>query len=371
MSRFGNFMFRIPPVRMKLNVGAAIVVDVIGLSLMSATTAAYAGQARDVSTLATTALPSPVSALGGVVAWVGSSGRGHRFEVVIRSRGHDRALRATSAVGWIDGVELGTDAHGHTIVVYSRCPYKPYGISRPGHGGTDGCRLWWSPTAGGATRLIRAAPADTNVGDAVAGNVTFAVQPNSAHLGAVRVETAPLSGTSARALPVPHPTGASIEHVSVSATQVAFIENSEESAAPSRGVSQIWLDEGSATPRLIAHVSSDDAPIDESEEFFDGVTLAGGYVYTSVYAQPGLDEPGVEPRVTSHLQRIALADLSIAESPWEPDEYDLGVNATSYDPTSRVQVVSSFSRQVNFSAGREKRGSCPIELEAPITFAGE
>jgi hypothetical protein len=356
---------------MKLNLGAAIVVDVIGLSLMSATTAAYAGQAPHVSTLATTALPSPVSALGGVVAWVGSSGRGHRFEVVIRSRGHDRALRATSAVGWIDGVELGTDARGHTIVVYSRCPYKPFGISSPGRGGTDGCRLWWAPTTGGAARLIRAAPADTNVGDALAGKVTFAVQPNSAHLGAVRVETARLSGRSARALPVPHPKGASIEHISVSGTRVAFIESSEESAAQSRGVSQIWLDQGSAPPRLIAHVSSDDVPIDESEELFDGLTLSGDYVYTSLYAQPGLDQPGVEPHVTSRLQRISLADLSIAESAWEPDEYDLGVNATSYDPIGKVQVVSSFSRQVNFSAGRERRGSCPIELETPITFPGE
>jgi hypothetical protein len=355
----------------KVNIGAAIVATLICSSRLPATPAAYAGEPRHVSTLATTSLPSPVSALGGMVGWVGASGRGHRFEVVIRSQGHDRALGATSAVGWIDGVALGTDAHGHTIVVYSRCPYKPYGNSRPGHGGIDGCRLWWAPTAGGAAHLIRAAPADTSVGEALAGNVTFAVQPNSASLGPVRVETARLSGSSAQALPVPHPKGASIEHISVSGTQVAFVENSEEPGSASTGVSQIWLDEGGATPRLIAHVSSDDVPIDESAEFFDGLTLSGGYVYTSLYAQPGLDQPGIEPHVSSRLQRISLADLSIAESPWEPDEYDLGVNATSYDPASKAQVVSSFSRQVNFSAGLEKRGSCPIELEAPITFAGE
>ncbi|HLM85244.1 MAG TPA: hypothetical protein VK272_03550 [Solirubrobacteraceae bacterium] len=355
---------------MKLIVGAAIATTLVGWSLVPATPAAYAGESRRASTLATTSLPSPVSAVGGVVAWVGASGRGHRFQIVIRSRGHNRALSATSAVGWIDGVKLGTDAHGRTIVVYSRCPYKPYGNSSPGHGGTDGCRLWWAPTAGGAAHLVRAAPPDASTGQAVGGSVVFAVQPNSANLGAARVETARLSGNSAQALPVPHPKGASIEDISASSTQVAFIENSEEPTGQPTGLSQIWLDEGNATPKLIAHVRSDDVPIDESAQFFDGLTLSGGYVYTSLYAQPGLDLPGVEPHVTSRLERISLADLSVAESPWEPDEFDLGVNATSYDPTAEALVVSSFSRQVDFSAGLEKRHSCPIEREAPVAFAG-
>lgn len=355
---------------MKLIARAAIAANLIGLSMLPVAPAADASAARRLSTLAVTSLPSPVSALDGAVAWVRASGRGHRFEIVIRRHGHDRQLRATSAAGWIDGVQLGSDAGGRTIVVYSHCPHKPYGSSRPGHAGTDGCRLWWAPIAGGAAHMIRAAPPDSSVGAAIAGRVTFVVQASTASLGtgAVRIETAALSGASARSLPVPHPRGASIEHISASAAQVAFVESSEQPGAAHTGLSQIWLDEGSAAPRLIASLSSDDLPIDESAQLFDGLTLSAGYLYTSIYAQPGLDQPGVEPRVRSRLERISLADGAVAESPWEPDEYDLGVSATSYDPASDALAVSSFSQLLDFAAGAERRDSCPIELEAPVAF---
>jgi hypothetical protein len=331
---------------------------------------ASASETRDLSTLATTSVPSPVSALDGVVAWAHASGRGHRFEVVIRRRGRNHPLSATSAVGWIDGLQLGSAADGRAIVVYSHCPHKPYGSSRPGEGPTDGCRLWWAPTAGGAAHLIRAAPPDSRVGAALGGQVTFAVQASTASLGAgsVRVETAGLSSASARALPVPHLRGASIEHISVAGTQVAFIENSEQPGAAPIGLSQIWLDEDGAAPRLIASVASDDQPIDESAEFFDGLTLSAGYAYTSLYAQPGLDQPGIQPQVSSRLERISLADLSVLEAPWEPDEYDLGVSATAYDPASQSLIVSSFSRQIDFAAGVERPNSCPVEREAPVAF---
>jgi hypothetical protein len=354
----------------KLIVRTVIVVNLIGLGWAPTAIGAGASETRDLSTLATTSVPSPVSALDGVVAWAHASGRGHRFEIVLRRQGHDHPLSTTSAVGWIDGLQLGSGAGGRAIVVYSRCPHKPYGSSRPGKGGTDGCRLWWAPTSGGAAHLIRAAPPDASVGAALAGQVTFAVQANTASLGAgsVRVETAGLSGASARALPVPHPRGASIEHLSVGGAQVVFIENSEQPGAASTGLSQIWLDEGSAAPRLIASVSSDDLPIDESAEFFDGLTLSAGYIYTSLYAQPGLDQPGIQPQASSRLERISLADLSVAEAPWEPDEYDLGVSATSYDPASHALIVSSFSRQVDFAAGVERPNSCPVEREDPVTF---
>lgn len=347
-----------------------MLVNLVGLSIALTTPAAYANQTRQPSTLATTSVPSPVSALHGAVAWVASSGRGHRFEVVIRRRGHDHRLRATSAVGWIDGVQLGSGAGGHAIVVYSRCPHKPYGSSPPGKGGTDGCRLWWAPITGARAHLIRAAPPDASVGASLAGEVTFAVQANTASLGtgSVRVETAGLSSATAHARPVPHPRGASIEQISVSGTQVAFVENSQQPGAASTGLSQIWIDEGRAASRLIASLTSDDLPIDESAEFFDGLTLSAGYVYTSIYAQPGLDQPGIAPQVRSRLERISVADLSVAEAQWEPDEYDLGVSATSYDPTSQTLVVSSFSRQVDFAAGVERPDSCAVEHEAPVTF---
>ena len=39
------------------------------------------------------------------------------------------------------------------------------------------------------------------------------------------------------------------------------------------GASEIWLDNGGAAPQLIAKVVSDDNPIDDSEQFFDGLTL--------------------------------------------------------------------------------------------------
>jgi len=354
----------------KLIARAAMAANLIGLCTLAAAPAAGASAPRRLSTLAVASLPSPVSALDGVVAWVRASGRGHRFEIVIRRHGHDRRLRATSARGWIDGVQLGSDADGRAIVVYSRCPHKPYGSARPGHAGTDGCRLWWAPLAGTAAHMIAAAPPDSSVGTAVGGRVAFVVQANTASpgTGSVRLETAGLSGASARSLPVPHQRGASIEHISASPTQVAFVESAEQPGAASTGLSQIWLDEGSAAPRLIASLSSDDAPTDESAQFFAGLTLSAGYVYTSIYAQPGLDQPGVEPHAVSRLERISLADGSVVESPWEPDEYDLGVSATSYDPASNALVVSSFSRPLDFAGGAERRDSCPIELEEPVAF---
>jgi hypothetical protein len=91
------------------------VLLAVGVTVPATGEAAGAfGMAAD---LATPAFPTSVSAVGGVVAWAAASGPGHRFEIVVRRGGHDHALNATSAVGWIDGVKLGTDSRGHSLVV--------------------------------------------------------------------------------------------------------------------------------------------------------------------------------------------------------------------------------------------------------------
>ena len=223
-------------------VAAVGVLLAVGVTVPTAVAAAGAfGVAAD---LATPAFPSSVSAVGGVIAWAAASGPGHRFEIVVRRGRHSHALSATSAVGWIDGVKLGTDSGGHSIVVYSRCPHSPFASADVGSAGTDGCRLWWAPTSGGSAHRINAAPADTSVGVAEHGVVVFAVQPNTARENQpARIETARLTGTSTRALKLPTPDGATIDDISANGAQVAFSE-APHSSNPRTGVSEIWLDNG-------------------------------------------------------------------------------------------------------------------------------
>ncbi len=236
---------------------------------------AAAGQFGAAANLAAPAFPSGVSAVGGVVAWAAASGSGHRFEIVVRRGGRSRALRATSAVGWIDAVKLGTDSAGRSIVVYSRCPHSPFATATAGSAGTDGCRLWWAPTRGGRARRISAAPADTSVGVAERGVVVFAVQPNTARAHQpARIERARLSGTSAHPLRLPSPAGATIDDISAAGTRVAISE-APASSSSTTGTSEIWLDSGGAAPQLIAKVSSDSNPIDDAEQFFDGLDADG------------------------------------------------------------------------------------------------
>lgn len=184
---------------------------------------AQAGTLGVSTRLATPAFPSAVSAASGVIAWAAASGHGHRFEIVIRQHGRDRSLRATSAVGWIDAVKLGTGGSGRAIVVYSRCPHSPFATGSAGSAGTDGCRLWWARIAGGAAHRILAAPANTSVGVATRGVVVFAVQHSTAHEHQpARIERAGLGGGSAHALALPTPDGATIEDISADGEQVAF-----------------------------------------------------------------------------------------------------------------------------------------------------
>ncbi len=325
--------------------------------------------ARD---LATPAFPSSVSAVGGVIAWAAESGPGHRFEIVVREGGHNHALRATSAVGWIDGVKLGTDSGGHAIVVYSRCPHSPFASSSAGSAGTDGCRLWWARISGGDAHQIKAAPADTSVGVAEHGTVVFAVQHSTAHENQpARLEEARLTGTSTRALALPTPNGATIDDISASGTQVAFSE-APFAPNPRMGVSEIWLDGGNAAPRLIAKVVSDDVPIDDSEQFFEGLTLTSRAVYAFVYSQSG-----IYPPVASQLEQISLPGLASSAAAWEPSaslSRD-GINAAAFDPSDSQLVLDLFSQEVEFStasaacsthAGSAK--SCPVVQTGPVTF---
>lgn len=322
--------------------------------------------------LARPAFPSSVSAVGGVVAWAAASGPGHRFEIVVRRGSHSQALTGTSAVGWIDGVKLGTDSGGHSIVVYSRCPHSPFANATVGNAGTDGCRLWWTPTSGGSPHRINAAPADTSVGVAEHGVVVFAVQPNTAHANQpARIERARLTGTATRALKLPRPDGTTIDDISANGTQVAFSE-APGSSNSSMGVSEIWLDNGSAAPQLIAKVVSDDNPIDNSERFFDGLTLASSFVYAFLYSQSGLVPP-----VASQLQKISLPGLAATVASWAPSAAlsSDGINATAFDPSDGRLVLDLFSPQLEFSTvsatcstrvGSAK--TCPVVQTGPVTF---
>jgi hypothetical protein len=348
-------------------VGALVAVGAT-LPVTAAEAAAFAAAAN----LATPTFPSSVSAVGGVVAWAAGSGPGHRFEIVVRHGGQDHALTATSAVGWIDGVKLGTDSGGHSIVVYSRCPHSPFANANVGSAGTDGCRLWWAPTSGGHAHRISAAPADTSVGVAEHGVVVFAVQPNTARESEpARVETARLTGTSTRALRVPTPNGATIDDISANGTQVVFSE-APFAANPRMGVSQIWLDNGNAAPQSIAKVVADDVPVDDSAQFFDGLTLTNGFVYAFLYSQRG-----IYPPVASQLEKISLPGLATTVARWAPStslSAD-GINAAAFDPSSSRLILDLFSPQVDFSttsascsthAGSAK--ACPVVQAGPVTF---
>ena len=295
-------------IRARATLAGALLAAVAGLPA-----AARAEGLGVAARLASPAFPSAVSAVAGVVAWASASGPGHRFEIVVRRAGHDRPLSATSAVGWIDGVKLGSGAGGRAIVVYSRCPYSPFEFANPGAAGTDGCRLWWAPLGGGAAHEIAVAPVDASIGVATRGVLAFAVQPNTGRQRQpARVETARLSGGPAHALAVPTPDGATIDDISASGGQIAFSEALAPSSADV-GVSEVWLDEGAAAPRLIAKVSSDANPIDNSQQFFDGVTLTSGFVYAFLYSQSGLYPP-----LAPQLEQIALPGLATSVAPWAP-----------------------------------------------------
>jgi hypothetical protein len=322
--------------------------------------------------LAAPTFPSSVSAADGLVAWASASGSGHRFAIVVRGGGHDRVLAATSAVGWIDGVKLGTAADGHTIVVYSRCPHSPFASGNVGAAGTDGCRLWWASVSGGAAHEIAAAPPDTSIGTATDGVVAFAVQPNTAHeRQPARVETASLTGRAAHTLTVPTPDGAAIDDIAASGGQVVF----GEAVAPSRadvGISEVWLDEGTSSPQLIARVSSDANPIDDSERYFDGVTLSGGFVYAFLYSQAG-----IVPPLPSQLEQIALPSLATSVVTWAPTgaPREDGVEATAFDPSDQRLVLDLFSPESDFSTASAScstraRGAraCPVVQSGPVSF---
>jgi hypothetical protein len=333
---------------------------------------AAAGAVGVATGLATPAFPTSVSAVGGVIAWAAASGPGHKFEIVVRHGRHRHMLTATSAVGWIDGVKLGTDSGGRSIVVYSRCPHSPFATASVGSAGTDGCRLWWAPTSGGSAHRINAAPADTSVGVAEHGVVVFAVQPNTARRNQrARIETARLTGTSTRALQLPTPDGATIDDISANGAEVAFTEV-PGSSNPSMGVSEIWLDNGSAAPQLIAKVVFDGVPIDNAAQFFDGVTLTRGFVYAFLYSQGG-----IVPPVASQLEQISLPGLATRVASWAPSAAlrSDGINASTFDPSTGRLVLDLFSPQLEFStvsascsthAGSAK--ACPVVQTGPVTF---
>jgi hypothetical protein len=334
--------------------------------------AAWAGSLGSTSSLATPTFTSPLAAAGGVTAWVAPSGRGHRFEVLIHRAGATHALTRTSAVGWIDGVKLGTDAHGHAVVVYSRCPHSPFASATAGSAGTDGCLLWWAPLSGGGPRRIAAAPLDTTVGTATAGKVVFAVQPNTGRQQQpARLEASTLTGHTARALTVPTPNGATIADISVAGGDVAFIEDPLV-ADPRMSPSQVWLDAPGVAPTLIAQQISDGVQVDNASRFFDGVTLTSGDVYAFLYANSGFYPP-----VASELEQVPLAGGTTMTAPWTPSGRfsSFGIQAAAFDPSDSRLALDLFSPNVDLStpsgacaSHASSANACPIVTTGPVSF---
>jgi len=335
--------------------------------------------------LATPGLPAAVAASRGMQAWVSPSGPGHRFAVTVRGPGGVRRLAATSAVGWIDGVKLGTDSRGRVIVVYSRCPYDPYGGGSDGHAGTDGCRLWWAPLQGGRARLIAGAPANSSVGVSVGGTVTFAVQHNTANEGgAARIEQTGLTGGRAHPLEVPKLSHATVEDISTSGSEVAFADDREE---PSRGevsdgVSEIWLLAPGSPASLVQSDSWESAEPAHTGRYFQGLTLTSSAVYAFLYLEVGAVEDAqsgymLYPSATSLLEKISLPDLATDAVPWTPAApFDkLGVAAEAYDPSDAELTAAMFSNVLGYerstdpcAAGIVGKRSCPVVQTAQVTF---
>ena len=335
--------------------------------------AARAGSLGSAHVLASPTFPGAVAAAGGVIAWAAPSGGARRFEIVIHHGAATHALSDTSAVGWIDAVKLGTDSHGHAIVVYSRCPHSPFATANAGSAGSDGCLLWWAPLSGGCPRRIAAAPLDSTVGAATAGSVVFAVQPNTAHPNQpARIARSTLAGRTAVPLHVPSPAGSTISDIAVSAQEVAFIEQPRV-ANPMMGASQVWLDAPGSPTRLLAQQISDTVPIDDSARFFDGLALTGSDAYAFLYANSG-----IYPPVASQLEQIPLlTNAAITMAPWAPGPSlsSFGIQATAFDPSHDRLVLGLFSPAVDLSTSSgacsghaTSRRACPIVTSSPVSF---
>ena len=138
------------------------------------------------------------------------------------------------------------------------------------------------------------------------------------------------------------------------------------------GVSEIWLDDGTAAPQLIAKVVADDVPIDNSAQYFDGLTLTSGFVYAFLYSQSG-----IYPPVASQLEQISLPGLATAVAPWAPSaslSAD-GINATAFDPSDNRLILDLFSPQSDFetasascSTHAASAKACPVVETGPVTF---
>ncbi len=326
------------------------------------------------SVLARPPVPSPVSAADGVVAWAASSGGGHRFEVVVGHAGRQRRLRRTSAIGRIDALKLGTDARGRAIVVYSHCPKEIPDSNIEG----AGCRLWWAPLSGARAHLVRAAPRGTSLGAAIDGTVTFVRPGSNPHLA-----RASLTGAAAKMLPAPaHLVEGSISDISATSGGVAFLEQSMEPGSATGGLSQIWLSEGSAVPRLITEVTGDTQEIDDAYEFFVGLTLSGEFIYTFLYAAPGLSDyvPSGGTPVVSGLKRITLSPPATTTAAAEDLSFAgarIGLEGLAYDPTDQTLVASLIPANTYYpgtampgrcATNRSSPDACPVKSFGPVTF---
>ena len=355
--------------RLRYRAGAAAVL------LASFAWGAAGARAADLTVNGVLAAPAQVTSVAaseGMQAWAAPSGAGHRFAVVLRRAGHNRVLGATSAVGWIDSVKLGTDSRGRSIVVYSRCPHDPFASAPAGEAGTDGCRLWWASTSAGLARPIAAAPADSSIGAAAGGLVTFAVQANSGHpRQAVRLERATLAGRNARALVVPAASGATIDDIGLSGSSIAFSE-AGLTANPREGFSEIWLERAGLPPAMIARVLSDAQPVDNAERFFQGLTLTPSALYAFLYSQSG-----VFPATHSLLERISLPGLETSTATWAPLSplSGLGLHSEAYDPSDGRLTLGLFTQLVDFSSPASicsvrpsSDRACPVLQTAPAVF---
>jgi hypothetical protein len=135
-------------------------------------------------------------------------------------------------------------------------------------------------------------------------------------------------------------------------------------------------------PRLVTQVTGLTPEIDDSYQFFVGLTLSSEFVYSYDYAAPGLSEfapPGTTPTVAG-LRRVTLTSpAKITESqPRLPFEgATIGLEGLSYDPTDGRLLVSLIPSTTYYpgtsmprrcATAASSRNACPVERFAPLSF---
>ena len=132
-----------------------------GVALAFAVALAAAGSAAAATTVAEVARPTPLSASKGRVVWSVYDPATGMYALTVRAGGVTSTLPVRPRSVPFDA-DLGRDAHGATVAVYSRCAHEPAAsqttaLTLPRWETGRGCSLWSYDFATGAERPIHTA----------------------------------------------------------------------------------------------------------------------------------------------------------------------------------------------------------------------